>query len=81
MWFYINLQSHDVEQNWPEIGDSVIVLWNKETLTGKYSGSHQSVIYTLQFEDGSKIKSRRELFYLQDEKLPRKVQAKRVSKK
>ena len=44
MWFYINLQSHDVEQNWPEIGDSVIVLWNKETLTGKYSGSHQSVI-------------------------------------
>ena len=73
------LQSHDVDANGPpEIGEHVTVNWEREELVGKYSGSHTYVMYTLQFEDGSKISVRREHFYLMDETLPKRIEERRV---
>ncbi|RWS26552.1 lysine-specific demethylase 4C-like protein [Leptotrombidium deliense] len=82
--FSENIRSSDIlshewsESNLIEMGDQVKVSWNKETLTGKYSGNHSVFVYTLLFEDNSKCKARRKDFYLQTEDLPKKVAAKLV---
>lgn len=72
-------QNRDCEKDPPEIGDAVEVIWNKEQLHGKYTGKHSCLLYTILFDDGSKIKAKREDFYLEGESLPRRVKYKLVS--
>ncbi|RWS17149.1 lysine-specific demethylase 4C-like protein [Dinothrombium tinctorium] len=69
--------SHEWSESNPiEIGDQVQVNWNKDRLTGKYSGNHSIYVYTLLFEDNSRCKARRKDFYLHTEKLPKRVEQK-----
>ncbi|CAG2115086.1 unnamed protein product [Medioppia subpectinata] len=68
--------NRNCEEDPPEIGDAVEVIWNKEHLHGNYTGRHSFVVYAIAFDDESLIKVKREDFYQLTEDLPRRVKYK-----
>ncbi|XP_054162658.1 lysine-specific demethylase 4C-like [Oppia nitens] len=71
-----DILNRDCERDPPDIGDPIEVIWNREQLHGKYTGNHSCLMYVIAFDDESRIKTKREDFYLLTEDLPKRVKDK-----
>ncbi|KAJ9592357.1 hypothetical protein L9F63_015963, partial [Diploptera punctata] len=58
----------------PSVGTDVNVLWNDgKTYKGIFEGTNQQLLYTVLFEDNSRLALKREAIYNLDEDMPKKV--------